>query len=188
MRPVILMIAVTAFAWLMGGCSSAPALPAETIEAYAGTSEIELPDGRTFPGGQSLAQRTLTPARNMIVEQVVSPGGRPGSPPREFVVEMVVSGNILTMKERSGAFEGTGTLTGPAWAWTSWRTESTLPDGTRVVSEDTRVPDGLTARKTLYGQDGRARTVIRERFTLITPAQFAAKRAEMLGAVPTAKP
>lgn len=167
----------------VGGCTSIEGDYGEGshTDNYTGKSVVKLPDGRSLPGGDILARRTLRRADSTIVEQVVTASGPPGSPPREFIVDMTVSGSTLTMKERGGAFTGTGTLTGPAWSWTAWRTESVLADGMRVVSEDKVTLYGLRAEKTVFDPSGSVRVRIVEELTPISAEEFAKRRAELLG-------
>src|SRR5436853_7187535 len=106
-------VLVVAAAQSVPGCRSSPAMPpADQTRCFAGKSEVHLTSGQTFPAGEVIARRTLSPSKGTIVEQVVVPGGPPGTPPREFVVDMTVRGRTLTLTERSGAFAGTGTLSG----------------------------------------------------------------------------
>lgn len=166
-----------------GGCADThaarqPTTPPDECICYRGTSELHLPGGRNAPGGASVVRRTVSAARGVITEEVVAPAG-PGGGTREFVVDMTVNGDKLTLAERSNAFVGSGTLEGSAWAWNAWTTESILPAGTRVTSRDTRTADTLTAEKQVFAPDGTAQLSITETYQRISNDEFESTRATM---------
>lgn len=167
---------------LVAGCASTrPASLAETTY-YEGPSSVTLPDGRSFPGGMVLAQRTVSPSERSIREQVVSEDPRPGHAAREFNVLMRVTRSGFSMTESGGAFEGAGTLDGPAWRWTAWHSTSRLPDGSRVESADTMNDDELHVRKRVFDASGALQIETTEQLKRIDAARYAARRAAMLSA------
>lgn len=166
----------------------APAARAE-VHCYAGTSEILFADGRKIAStNESLLRRTLSPSQNKITEEIVSSGGRAGRAPRELSVEMLISGDTMTVIEKTGTAtnNGTGTLTGPAWAWTSWRTETTLPSGSRKVSIDTLAGSAINAETKIFNVAGELQVTTTQRFTEISNAEWEARRKAALSAKPAA--
>jgi hypothetical protein len=181
MRPFLALSFV-----VLSGCAApqaspvAPPLPAASTSYFEGTSEVFVAPraGGAAPVAtmRAVIRRKLDPARGVIVEQVASEEGR-GRPAREYLVTMAVSGSNFSMKERGGAFEGSGSLSGPAWAWTSWESRSTLPDGSTVHSRDLLSEQGLTVEKEV--KSPRGAVVLVERFARIDRESYLRKRAEL---------
>ena len=146
---------------------------------YEGTTQITLPGGRTIPGGPALAKRTTDPSTGIITEQVINPasGNRPAA---EYIVTATVKDAHFTMTEASGAFEGEGTLVGPAWHWTGWSSVSRLKDGMRVESTDSATATTLKVHKRVIGADGVEQVTTTETFNVVDEARFLARRKEML--------
>lgn len=165
-------------------CASAPHGAPDQTSFFEGTSSITLPGGRVVPGGAVLARRTMSPTAGTIVEQVISSDARPNRPAQEYLVMMqvtIASGAAhLTMRESQGGFDGDGTLDGEPWKWTSWRTMSRLPNGTRVESIDSLVGTELIAHKRVFAPDGSVSVSTVERLHPIDAARFGARRAELL--------
>ena len=139
---------------------------------YEGTSTVRLPDGQSVPGGRTLVRRTLQPSQEKIVEEVISFDSRPEVPPKSFVVDMAVTGSQFKMTERSGAFEGTGSLTGEAWKWSEWASSSRIPNGMVVTSKDTLRPGGMVAKKVVRGAEGQVLFELDEEYTTVDCARF----------------
>lgn len=116
-------------------------LPAASTLCYAGISEGMGEQART------VAKRTVDPAAGTITEDVSNDAqGSHGA--HTYHVVMTISDGDFTMKETGGAFEGTGTLSGEVWKWTSWESVSTLPNAPIVVtSKDSLEGDLLITNK-----------------------------------------
>ncbi|MEO7999961.1 MAG: hypothetical protein ABI852_21090 [Gemmatimonadaceae bacterium] len=146
---------------------------------FEGTSQIQLPDGRILPGSAVLAKRTLNQKTSTITEQVISAGSR-GRPATEFIVTAKVDGSKFTMTEASGAFDGDGTLQGPAWQWTGWTSISRLKEGGRVESIDSATATTLSVHKRVLAADGTEQVKTTEMFKVVDEARFVARRKELL--------
>lgn len=171
------LTAIVAVAMSAVGHASAYAQP--TSAYFEGTSQIQLPDGRVLPGSAVLAKRTLDQKAGTITEQVISAASR-GRPATEFVVNAKVFGSKFTMTEASGAFEGDGTLQGPAWKWTGWTSVSRLKDGGKVESTDSATATTLTVHKRVIAADGSETVKTMESFNVVDEARFVARRKELL--------
>ena len=80
----------------------------------------------------------------------------------------------LTIDYEEGSYEGTGALYGEAWDWHAWESTSVAPDGTSVVSEDTKDENGIVANKTGYTAEGEEEWSLVETLTPITEAEWLA--------------
>ncbi len=121
--------------------------PASTV-CYAGMS---IGMGQT---ARTLARRTVDPAAHQIVEDVHhDDGGAHGA--NRFHVVMAVEGDHFTMTEAAKAFQGSGTLVGDPWRWTSWSSTAEIPNtGITVDSDDELTDIGMTATKQIK-RDGK---------------------------------
>ena len=146
---------------------------AKTEQCYEGSSQVTLPDGNSFEGGASMVRRSLNEQKATIVEEVISTDAR-SKEKKLYVVEMQVTGNEFKMKERAGAFEGTGTLEGDAWQWTAWTSKARMPDGTVVNSKDRLEGAGLKADKVVRGAEGQVLVNIQELYKTTDCARFSA--------------
>jgi hypothetical protein len=111
----------------------APLPPAETL-CYRGMRHFSAPDGSSLGSGGVMVRRTIDPAASRIVQEAIQYHAPDGSPPVQRLLEATVEGERFTIALEGGS--GSGTLKGDPWAWISWNSEITLPDGTRVVAED----------------------------------------------------
>ncbi|MBL0214250.1 MAG: hypothetical protein IPQ07_10220 [Myxococcales bacterium] len=145
---VVVALAACASWSSSSGCSGAahpiaPPLappPASTV-CYAGMS---IGMGQT---ARTLARRIVDPAAHQIVEDVHhDDGGAHGA--NQFHVVMAVEGDHFTMTEAAKAFQGSGTLVGDPWRWTSWSSTAEIPNtGITVDSDDELTDTGMTATK-----------------------------------------
>lgn len=171
--------AVKSFAFAALSIVGTTQLQAQSVY-YEGTSQYTLPDGRTVPGGAVLVKRTQDERASTIVEQVVS-GATRTRPATEYVVNVRVNGAKFTMTEAGGAFDGDGTLQGPAWNWNAWTSLSKLKDGSRVESIDSSTATTLIVHKRVMGADGSDQVRTNESYKVIDEARFIARRKELLG-------
>jgi hypothetical protein len=137
------------------------------VTCYKGEITVNLPNGDSVNGGVSFVRRSLDQTTSSITEEVISQGSTPDEPARTFVVDMKVEGSAFKMKERGGAFDGTGALEGEPWKWTKWSSKARLPDGQVVVSEDALNAKGLVANKTLRGVEGQVVVTMKETYVTI---------------------
>lgn len=127
---------------------------------------------------QTVARRTVDRANNQIVEDVAR--GDAGDV-RAFHVVMAVTGNAFTLREAAGAFTGSGTLTGPAWQWTSWVSTTTQLAGGSTVEVESReevTKAGLIAHKDIK-KDGKVVASTTDELTAIDCAGWDAARAAL---------
>jgi hypothetical protein len=135
--------------------------PVARASYYLGESKVFSPAGRPLGNLVTLTKREIYPAESKIVETVLTLSSNPREPSREFVAVSVIEGPTFKLREKSGAFSGSGELTGKAWAWHSWTTNERTQ--TAVVRSETQVTDrGLTVNKELVGLDGGVRARYKE--------------------------
>jgi hypothetical protein len=127
-------------------------LPAAETLCYRGMSHFSAPDGTSLGNGGVMARRTVDPAASRIVEEVVEYDSPNEEPPAERVLEATVEGDRFTFDFEGG--RGSGTLTGEPWAWTAWRSETTLADGMRVVSQDEASGRDIAFRQQVFDPAG----------------------------------
>ena len=131
--------------------------PAETL-CYRGMSHFSAPDGSPLGPGGVMVRRTVDPAAGRIVEDVITYDEPDEQPPSERVLETTVEGNGFSFDFEGG--HGEGELVGEPWAWTSWRSETTLADGMRVVSEDEVSGRDIAFRQQVFDSTGSLVVVI----------------------------
>lgn len=182
-------VIVSLFLILVTAVSGQPA--AGVVECFRGESRVSLPPKDGQPG-QLLGvmgmwvRRTVNPDAGQIVEEAMVV--REGTPPHAFTATMIVSGNRFTVTEKDGWFEGSGTLAGDAWHWTSWESDVKLRDGTRLVSRDRLEATRLLADKQLFGADGALRVVFAESYEPVDPAEYDREYARQFPAPDAAPP
>jgi hypothetical protein len=127
-------------------------LPAAETLCYRGMTYFSAPDGSSLGYGGIMARRTVDPAGSRLVEDVVEYDLPSEEPPEERTLEAIVEGDRFTFDFEGG--RGSGTLTGEPWAWTAWRSETTLDDGTRVASEDEESGRDIRFRQLVFAPSG----------------------------------
>jgi hypothetical protein len=135
--------------------------------------EASIADGRGRPRTPrvTLVERRLEPGRRRVVERVLT--REPGGPAREYVAVLRVRGSEFTVRERRGRFEGGGSLRGPRWSWTAWRSETRLARGGLTVRSRARLArGGLHASARVYTPDGRVAVRLSEILHRISHATF----------------
>ena len=133
----------------LAACSGAPGpQPRPTLAAAPVAPTTACYQGTSSGAGQrvrTLVRRTMDPDAHQIVEDVVH--GDAGAV-TAFHVVMAVTDATFTIRETAGGVTGTGTLTGPAWQWTSWSsTSQRTADGLEIESRHELTPTGRTAHK-----------------------------------------
>jgi hypothetical protein len=136
---------------------TAPLPPTGTL-CYRGMSHISAPDGSSLGSGGVMVRRTVDPAASRIVEEVVEYDAPNEEPPAERVLAATVEGDRFTFAFEGG--QGSGTLTGEPWLWTSWRSETVLADGMRVVSEDEASGRDIAFRQQVFDASGAPLVVV----------------------------
>ena len=144
---------------LLAGCPgpapAPPVSPAVASPAPAATTTCYA--GVTVGMGQrtrTLVRRSVDPAGAQIVEDVGHDQGE-GRGATSLHVVMAVTGDHYTIAEASGAFTGTGTLTGEPWRWTSWRSTTKLASaGIEVESRDELTATNLVTHREIR-KDGK---------------------------------
>lgn len=111
---------------VLAACSS-PSPPARP-PANKPPAPVAATDGDCFGDATYLVRRTYDRTAHTITEhRVVSSGA--------FDVIMDVAADDKTFTVRGGP-EGTGTLNGPAWAWTSWSGQFHTADSSMTTASD----------------------------------------------------
>lgn len=129
-----------------------PGLPEATTLCYRAMSRISVPDVGVLGSSGLLVRRTIDPATSRIVEEVVEFDAPQEQPPREYVLDATVDGERFTFELEGG--RGEGRLVGEPWAWTGWSSETTLADGSRVVSEDEASGRDIRFRQQVFDPTG----------------------------------
>jgi hypothetical protein len=127
---------------------------------------------------QTVARRTVDRANSQIIEDVAR--GDAGEV-RAFHVVMAVTGDAFTLREAGGAFTGSGTLSGPAWQWTSWVSRTTQLAGGSTVEVESReelTRAGLVAHKDIK-KDGKVVASTIDELTAIDCAGWDTARAAL---------
>jgi hypothetical protein len=160
--------AIVANAVLCLAAAYADDKPAGEATYYFGESKMTTPDGKPIRTSLSLVKRVVNPNESRIEEHVLTITDRES---KAFVVVMEVKGKKFTMTERSNAFTGDGELVGEAWKWKEWKSTSKVGGGT-VTSEDKLTDQGLTAKKTFAGADGKVIFLFAESLRPISPQTY----------------
>jgi hypothetical protein len=161
--------------------TSPPAVGASpaAVSYYSGKSDVFLPDGTPTGSSQSLIQRKVHAAENLIIERVVSIDPRPTVKPREFIAIMRVDGSKFDMVELNDAFHGNGELTGASGSWTAWKSHSIMPDGGTLDSSDTLTSSGLRVEKNYFNAAGKLVATMRESHASIGEAEYKDRYAKL---------
>jgi hypothetical protein len=129
-------------------------IPVDELQYFVGTSHFESANGSDGPDAPYVVRRHLDEAAGTIVEDVTTVDDA-GDPDAYVVTWVVADDATVTFSDDRGTFSGTGTLTGPDWAWTAWSTTSATTDGSVTIEgTDTLTADGLHAEHAITGADG----------------------------------
>ena len=150
----------------------------ESVGYYFGTTTQTLPDGRPAGSMDCLVKRSLYPAEGLLIEidACVRAGAAKAT---EFVLVAAVAGSVYRFVELGGAFRGSGTLSGPAWAWTSWKSRSTMGDGGVVESSDRMTGAGIETDKKYFNAAGALVVNMREDLRPISKDDYAERRGKL---------
>jgi hypothetical protein len=174
--PLALMLLVAT--WLADGPAQAQASEGK-VAYYLGESAVRDADGKPLGNLVVLFKRETRPSESRIVETTALISSRPGEPIQEYVATSTVNGTTLSLKEQKGTFSGDGTLAGPAWAWTSWTTNTTLGGGT-LRSRFQVTERGLAADKALLAPNGAIRVTFSEDYAAIDGGTYELLRDKLL--------
>lgn len=144
-------------------------LPAAWTEYYAVESRIEA-GGFTFDESY-WARRLVDPAASAIDEELVATAD--GTVTRSALA-VDAGAATFTLVINDGEYTGAGTLSGPAWAWTSWASRAEMDDGTYVESEDRVTDTGLLVDKVGYSAAGGQEWTLTDTFTTVDEATWQA--------------
>jgi len=148
--------------------------PSDLVEHYFGDSTASgATDDWVFTSSY-LVRRSLFPGESRITEELYNTGDA-----TSYVVDLDVdaAAGTFTLAFADGSYTGAGTLTGPAWAWTSWESLSTAQDGSSVSSTDTLMEDPslgprLVVSKLGYTASGDLDWTAGEVFTAIDESEW----------------
>ncbi|HEY2157243.1 MAG TPA: hypothetical protein VGH33_16570 [Isosphaeraceae bacterium] len=160
----------------------APASAAK-VAYYLGESKVRNADGKPLGNLVALVKRELRPGEARIVESTLLLSSRGGEPVQEHVAVSSVKGETFTVKDQKGAFSGDGTLSGPAWAWTSWTSNTTLGGGSGTLRARSQITErGMAVDKALLAPNGAIRVTFAEDYAAIDSATYELLRAKLLPA------
>jgi hypothetical protein len=175
LRITVLMLMLAAFV-------SAQKTPVEQEQVMYLLGEVKMssPQRQSYGSSISLVKRTLKPAENKIVEQVLSVDARQAA--QEYTTVFVVKDGKFTVKDDEKTFEGEGELTGKAWNWTGWKYSVNLIGERKgkLTAEDVLTESGLTVKKSFYSPDGALRVVFAEDLKPVSKEMYEILRAKLL--------
>lgn len=155
-------------------------VPQQELDQYfVGTQTLVLPDGTEVQGNSVVARRTLQPDAHAIVEEVIERDAQGAVEAHGMRLEVDEGDHRFVLSEPGGMITGEGELTGDPWRWTSWHAESRLPDGVRVVTDDTLTDTELRSESRVLGADGTTQVVIRQVLTRVARERWEEERAAM---------
>ncbi len=147
-----------------------------STHCYLIDSVTQLPDGRTVSVSVTLVKRTVDRGAGKIEETVINLRGDDAA--KEFVTAIIPAGSKV--KISGGGFEGSGEMSGPAWAWTGMKFTLDMGKAGKLEGEDVFRADGMEAHKKMYSPDGKLRVLIEERGVGISQAAFDALRSRLI--------
>ena len=144
-----------------------------------GEVKMSSPQGQPYGSSISLVKRTLKPAENKIVEQVLSLDAKSA---QEYTTVFVVKDAKFTVRDDEKTFEGDGELTGKAWSWTGWKYTVNLIGERKgkLIAEDVLTETGLTVKKSFYSPDGVLRVIFSEDLKPISKEMYELLHAKLL--------
>ena len=148
--------------------------PVDMVEYYFGDSTATGVSDDWVSTSSYLVRRSLFPGESRISEELYNTGDGTA-----YLVELDVdvAASTFTLAFADGSYTGSGTLTGPSWAWTSWESLSTAEDGSSVASTDTLMQDPelgprLVVSKLGYTTAGDLEWTAGEVFTAIDESEW----------------
>jgi len=154
----------------MCSVSRAEDKPAVEASYFLGESKMSTPDGKLVRTSLSLVKRLVNQSDSRIEEHVLSINEKDV---KAFVVVLEVKGKKFTVTERSNSFTGEGELVGDAWKWKEWKSVTKLTGGAgTVTSEDKLTDQGLSAKKSYAGADGKVILLFEEALKPISPKTY----------------
>jgi hypothetical protein len=164
------IVALLAAAVGLGGRGAAADPPGPQVSYYLGESKMTMPDGKLLRTSLTLVKRVVNQKESRIEEHVLSVTDKESRP---FVTVLQVKDSKFTVSEKSKAFTGDGELVGEAWKWTGWKSVSKLANGAgTVTSEDKLTDQGLEAKKTFAGADGKVSLHFEEKLLPISQKTY----------------
>lgn len=166
---------------LADGPAPAQAQGKASVAYYLGESTVRDADGKPLGNLVVLMRRELRPAESRIVEATLLVSSRPGEPIQEYVAVSTVSGATFNLRDQKGSFSGEGTLSGPAWNWTSWSSTANL--GPRAGTLRTRAQAterGLAVDKARVAANGAVAVTFAEDYARIDGATYELLRDKLL--------
>ena len=138
---------------------------------YAG--EAKLSDGQGHPMGSQalLVEQVRDPEHGLITERAVVVQADRKVDQRSM--NMKVTGDTFTLEDDRHTVHGSGKLFGPAWQWTYFKAEFVAENGARIEDENFMAdPSAVTARKKIFGPDGKVIMFMDVTMKTITPQTF----------------
>lgn len=161
------------------GPVTAPSAGPRTL-CWTTQEQVTLVVGESPPGARRVLRMTTNPAGGVIEHQALRFDPNPQVRPRLSDVVWVVEGDRFTLRDDDGKLSGGGTLAGPAWAWTGWTADTSIPSGIRILEEAALGADGtLTIDRRVFGPDGGAVMTLHEEGQPLGEEECAARMAEV---------
>jgi hypothetical protein len=100
-----------------------------------------------------LIRKSVLPSQGKFIEIATTMG--PDAKLSDFEMVMKVEGTQVSVSDDQGSIEGTGTLSGPDWAWNVLTfTLVSKTNGAKITDVNYITPDSLIARKTIFTPSG----------------------------------
>lgn len=148
-------------------------------EFFIGNQEVSISNGRVVAGSTVFLRRVLQPSRKTIEDEFYDVGNEDSTWNR-YVVVMTVSGSGFTLRETSGAFNGTGDFEGEPWEWSGWRSISHTAQGNTIESTDRLRGDSLTTEKVVKAPDGRFVVKVAETLIRVEEGEFERRKEALV--------
>ncbi|HGY89876.1 MAG TPA: hypothetical protein ENK43_01755 [Planctomycetes bacterium] len=116
---------------------------APRIRYFRGTSRAVPADGGKPLEAPMLLQLTYDPVLGTITHHTVKLDPRGKGRPTALGLVFRVTKDTFRIEARAKAATGQGRLRGPDWNWTRIDRTTVFPDGTRLISTETLLPDGV---------------------------------------------
>lgn len=175
---VSILLLIFGIAAIVSAQTTAPVQ--EQVAYFLGEVKMSSPMGQPYGSSISLVKRTLKPAENKIVEQVLSLDAKNAA--QEYTTVFAVQNSKFMVRDEEKTFEGEGEFIGKAWNWTGWKYSVNLIGQRKGVlkAEDTLTESGLSVKKSFYSPDGQLRVAFSEDLKLISREMYEILRTKLL--------
>ncbi len=152
---------------------------------FVGTSQASSPDGATSFGSARayVAKRTGSIAKGIIVEEIAQDG-------MSSTTTLTRRGDssVFDATDADRTFSGTVTYSGDPFTAGEWEYALTLADGSKLTGRGSLSASGLGATKLVTSPDGQPKARIVDDLKVSTDVDYAAARAKLAPATPSAAP